>query len=418
MKKGLILVIFTLLVALSGCNSSYEKGAYYEVSALEKTNYKKILGSQYKDLEIDSIFSEALLNFSYKTASDLLEDRNGMYSPISYFIALAELAELTQDSTRVEILNALYINDIDILRDGNHGLYQKLSYKNDISTLSIANSIWLNKDKVYNENSLEILRDKYYASSYGVDFANAADKKSISDWVSDNTGGKLGGNDFDDLGPSIAFVLLNTIYFYDEWNSKFDKDGNEFASFAGLEENVEYMSQVLEGGYFKNDEYESSSLVFKNGLRISFVAPYDSNNFVDFVSDEIKMKESLSRNPILNYLVSYKIPKYSYKSSFDLINYAKELGINKVFGVADFSPLSNEEIFVDAMYQKSFIEIDEEGGKAAAYTGIVGDTESVPFDMVDFHLNRPFVYAIYSGEYPLFIGTVTNPNSDKEEKYG
>jgi serpin B len=402
---------------LVACGKTYDASAYYQASKLEATDYKKVLGSQYKDTEVDAEFSQALLEFSYKTASELLEKRNGMYSPLSLYIALSELAELTAGDTRAEILNALNVNDIDILREGNQNLYKKLTYTNKVSTLSIANSIWLNKELEYKSEALEILRDKYYASSYGIDFSKTEDKEHIGKWVNDNTGGKLGKGDFDDLDESVVFVLLNAIYFYDEWETKFIKSLNIMDNFEGLNEKVEYMTQELRGSYYKNADFETSYLKFKNGLNIRFVAPNDSSRFEEFLNNSTKLESAFSLELSEVGSIKYIIPKYSFKSSFDLLNYTKSLGIQKVFGSGDFSPLTDSKLFVNAVYQKSFIEIDEDGGRAAAYTGIDGVKESMPMDPFTFKLDRPFIYAIYSGDYPIFIGTVTNPLSSAEEIY-
>lgn len=415
MKKYLIFVVIIFLSLLSACGNDYQKSAFYEVNKIEKTDYKSVLGSQYKTLDINTDFNQALLGFSYSTASELLENRNGMYSPVSFYIALSELAELTGSDTRSEVLNALKIEDIDVLRNGNQNLYKKLSYENKISTLHIANSIWLNKNEVYKDKPLEALRDKYYASSYGIDFYE--DKKLIEEWVKDHTGDKLGSGDFDDLDSDVMFLLINTIYFYDEWNSKFNKDLNYKASFAGVNQEVEYMKQEVDGYYFKNEKYESSSLDFKNGMKISFVAPFDSNKFNEIINNEDLLKESLISQSKEKQVIDYRIPKFTYKSSFDLVEYSRTLGINKVFDIGDFTPLTDTSLFVSALYQKTFIEIDETGGKAAAYTAIIGEKSSTHDEEVIFNLNRPFIYAIYSQDYPIFIGVVTNPGSNVEEVY-
>lgn len=416
MKKYFIFLFLILVSLLSACKS--ENYAFYEVEKLTKTNYKEVLGSANKDLEVDELFTNAVINFSYQTAADLLEERNGMISPLSFYIALSELAEITGENSQAEILNVLGINDLNILRNGNKNLYQKLCYENKISTLKIANSIWLNKHFEYKDPPLLQLRDYYYASSYGVDFTNSVDKKQIGKWVSDNTGGKLGEGDFDDLDELTVFVLLNTIYFYDEWLSKFDKDNNVMDSFYGVDQNVKYMHQKLDGKYYGNDEYKASSLEFKNGLRIVFAMPNDSSKFSSFINDPKKIESALNNNKFQNSEVLYYIPKFEYKSSFDLIPYANKLGIVSVFdeNISNFKVLSDLRIFVSAMYQKTFIQIDEAGGKAGAYTGIVGETESMP-NYATFKLNKPFVYAIYSGDYPIFIGSVINPNSNIEEEY-
>lgn len=370
MKKYLIFVFIILLSILSACGSNYQKSAYYEVNKIEMTDYKDVLGSNYKSLEVSTIFDQALLDFSYSTASELLEDRNGMYSPMSFYIALSELVELTGSDTRVELMNALKLDDIDVLRNGNQNLYKKLSYENKISKLHIANSIWLNKNEVYKDKPLEALRDKYYASSYGIDFYE--DKKLIEEWVKDHTGDKLGSGDFDDLDNDVMFVLINTIYFYDEWTSKFNKDLNYKDSFIGINQVVEYMKQEISGYYYKNDKYESSFLDFKNGMKISFVSPFDNNKFSEIISDVNLLRDSLTSQSKEKQVIDYRIPKFTYKSSFDLIEYSRTLGVNKIFDIGDFTPLTDTSLFVSKLYQKTFIEIDEAGGKAAAYTAAIG----------------------------------------------
>lgn len=417
MKKIIVVIIATLLaISLSACNPKYSKNSYFEVEKLKKTKYEKVIGSQYKDLEIKDEFKNALIDFSYYTASQLLEDRNGMYSPISFYIALSELAEVTAGNTQKEIIDVLRVENLDILRDGNQALYKKLSYENKISTLRIANSIWLNKHKEYNDNALENLRNYYYASSYGIDFSIEKEKKLIGDWVSDNTGGNLGKGDFLNLESDVVFVLLNTIYFYDEWSSKFEKSLNSFDSFEGLSSDVEYMNQKIKGYYFKTDDYELSYLNFKNGLRISFLKPLESNELEEFINDADKLK-LLSDSKEENAEIQYKIPKFNYKSTFRLEEFAFKMGLREIFGIGDFSPLTNKDTSVTDIYQKTFIEIDEKGGKAGAYTSIIAKDSAIDGEPVTFALNKPFIYAIYADDIPLFIGVVTNPSSNAEEIY-
>ena len=415
MKKLFIFIIFGLILTLSACGNKYSKSAYFETAKMEKTS-TKVKGSQYKNLTIEDEYKNAILNFSFSTSSKLLDDANVMYSPISFYFALSQLSEITTGDTRQEILNALLINDLNILRDGYNNLYKKVTYVNKGSTLSIANSIWLKKGRNYFNDPLKVLSDKYHTSSYGVDFGDEKTKQLIEEWISDNTGGKLGKGDFADLDPLTMFVLINAIYFYDEWEKKFEKKNNVQESFKDVGE-VTYMRNTLDGYYIDAPDYEASYLNFKNGMRISFVLPKENVNIKDFIKDPTKLKSAFNIKTLQPYEVSYKIPKYTYKSSFNLINFAKSLGIVSVFDNADFSTFTDTELYVSKMFQKTFIEIDENGGRAAAYTGIVGVEKAAPGERVNFTLNRPFIYAIYSGDYPIFMGVVNNPNDNGEYKY-
>src|SRR5690606_1752348 len=158
---------------------------------------------------------------------------------------------------------------------------------------------------------------------------------------------------------------------------------------------VEYMNQKIKGYYFKTDDYELSYLNFKNGLRISFLKPLESNELEEFINDADKLK-LLSDSKEENAEIQYKIPKYNYKSTFRLEEFAFKMGLREIFGIGDFSPLTNKDTSVTDIYQKTFIEIDEKGGKAGAYTSIIAKDSAIDGEPVTFALNKPFIYAIYA----------------------
>ncbi len=340
MKRFFSVVIILVFVFIVGCSNPVSEKAFYEVANLKKTNYKEVLGSPHQDLVVPAEFSEALLDFSYKSAADLLEMRNSVYSPLSLYIALSLLVELTATDTQREVLDLLGIEDIEVLRDGNGKLYQKLSYKNQISTVQIANSIWLKEGLNFKEGPLEVLCDKYYASSYRVNFLIKDDTDLMNRWVKDNTGGLLGDGLFDEIDPLTVIVLLNTLYFHDEWVDKFEEKNNFRSTFSNLD-NVEYMTITKPGAVYLNDEYQASYLEFKNGLKIAFAMPLDENNFASFINNPQKLKESLTINYEGFSKVEYQIPKFSFKSSFELIDYIKSLGVELIFNSrkSDFSAI-------------------------------------------------------------------------------
>jgi serpin B len=415
MKKVFIMIMFVLLFSLTGCGKKYQKAMLFEAPKVEKTS-TKIAGSKFSNLEIDDAYKEAIINFSYNTAAKLLSENNVMYSPISLFFALSQLGEITSGSTRQEILQALQVESIDTLRIGNQNLYQKISYINSNSLLQIGNSIWLKNNELYKEEPLKILAEKYYASSFNVDFSDELTKEMLEAWVSDNTGGHLGKDAFKDLDPLTTFILLNTIYFYDQWKDKFNAKDNIVGNFKGVG-NVTYMRKALNSYYLDGPDYEASSLAFNNGMSIIFVLPKENVNFSDFISNPAKLSMALKTKTYQPFEVYYQIPKFSYKSSLNLFKFTQDLGIKEAFVNGDFSSLTEEPLVLSSILQKTFIEIDEEGGRAAAVTEISGVKNTAPGEPVNFILNRPFIYAITSFDYPIFIGVVKNPNDHGEYQY-
>lgn len=417
MKKYVTILLLIFIVFISGCKKLnlppiYEESSFYQVEKLKVTKFDEVIGSKDSGVILDRDFSNAFLDFSYKTASELLEFKNIMISPVSYFYALSALAEVTSDEARDEITAALGLSDISLLRKSNQDLFKKLTYENEISTLQLANSIWLRDDTEYSNAPLKVLRDYYYVSSFGVNFSSSEDKAAIGQWVSDNTGGNLGEGAFDDLSPQTMFVLINTIYFYDEWVDKFNEDLNYEAEFIGSSEPATYMRQRLHGSYIEEGNYIASALKFKNGLNIRFVAPNTNEDLNDILSSEAKLKSALEFNPLGFSLIDYEIPKFSYFSNFNLLDYTENIGIKKVLSpsISSFKDFVEGELFVSSIIHETFIKIDESGGEAAAYTSIGAEATSVGSKVELFRLNKPFIYAIYSGDYPLFIGVVINPS--------
>lgn len=109
------------------------------------------------------------------------------------------------------------------------------------------------------------------------------------------------------------------------------------------------------------------------------------------------------------------LPKFSGETSMKLMDVLSGLGVTDVFdpALADLTPmaqLDGENLYVSSVIQKTFIEVDEQGTRAAAVTMAV--TEGAGMGPVnEVRLNRPFVYAIIddASQLPVFLGVVMNP---------
>ena len=415
MKKIIIFVVFLCL--LVGCKNA--DGNIYEASKIAKTNYKNVIGSEFKDLILDENLALALLDFSFDSSSKILKNENSLYSPISFFMALAMLSHITSDNTSNEIVHALKVNEIDSLEDGCYDLIKKLSFENRIGKLSFANSIWLNRLYTYKNEPLKILAEKYFTSSYSVDFKDKNTKNLLTEWALKNTGGKIGEGSFDDLKPETMIVLLNAIYFYDEWKDTFEPDKTIIGPFNNSEEtfDVKYMNQILSTTpYFKNTSYMSTSIRFKNDNQMVFVLPNNNVSVEDIIKDKAVLNESIMSIFSQNRTISdvyLKLPKFSFKSNLNLIDAAKAMGINEAFtNRAQFDSISDEDLFVYKIKQDSTIKVDEKGCEASSVTRIdVNPTSSGPSEYANFIIDRPFIFAILSpSRIPLFIGVVVNPD--------
>ena len=105
--------------------------------------------------------------------------------------------------------------------------------------------------------------------------------------------------------------------------------------------------------------------------------------------------------------VSVTMPEF--KSSFELniSEFLQEKEMTKIFSFeADFSPLSDLPLRVDALRHKARIEVDREGTRAAAVTyGVVVCSAQVFDELKIVTLDRTFIYAVVHNDTALPVLT-------------
>ena len=248
---------------------------------------------------VNEDFTDSINNFSFKTASKILtdQDKNTLYSPISLYYALAIATQGANGETEKELLKLLEIDDKETLSKQAGNLYRILYTDNKISKLKIANSVWLDNSLSYNQKYIDAIKKDYYASLFSADFSDkSATTKEIKKWISENTNKTL---DFDsDIDDNQLMIILNTIYFYDEWTQQFDKNDTKQDTFNlsdGKKVKCDFMNRTEgNGSFYIGDGYISSSLELKNGSSMVFVLPDENSNLKDLLSKPENLKDRKS----------------------------------------------------------------------------------------------------------------------------
>ena len=110
--------------------------------------------------------------------------------------------------------------------------------------------------------------------------------------------------------------------------------------------------------------------------------------------------------------VAAKIPEFKTADDTDLAMVLRNMGMKTMFddGKADFRAMAEYDkanIAVSGVQQKTFLELDRSGTKAAAVTGMTMAAQTAaPLEPKTVYLDRPFVYMIIDGAtgLPLFTG--------------
>ncbi|HZK27040.1 MAG TPA: serpin family protein [Thermoclostridium sp.] len=369
---------------------------------------------------IDESFNVALKEFSYKTGVLVLTDsgKNINYSPLSLYYALSVAASGAGSETEVQLLDLLGASDAQVLAEQCGNFYRTLYKDNKIGKLKIANSIWMDNDMngeqiSFKDNFVKRAAENFYASSHSVDFSNEETGRAMANWISTNTNGTL--PPVIETNSDQILSILNTVYFYDQWIDRFDKNKTAedvFYLSNGSEVKSDFMNQTYgSAGFSKGEGYTRASLGLKNAGRMVFILPDDDVSPYELLTSPNHMKEAFEGGENYSGEVVWKIPKFSFGSKLVMTDVIKSLGASSAFTPdADFSGITDHMAYITDVRQETHIAIDEDGVEASAFTQIDYAGAAPPEGRADMILNRPFIYGITAQNGSLlFVGVCENP---------
>lgn len=377
--------------------------------------------------ELASSAQQPIFDFAELCSREVLSGVDGMnrvWSPVNAYIALAITAELTGGETQQEVLDILGVADTSELRLQMSAVWESV-YENNGKEISVlANSLWLDEDVEYAQDVMDTLAYYYYASVYQGDLGSKRTGRDIANWLSNQTGGFLKDRSGEvNLAPNSMLALASTVYFQSQWSDEFDRSNNTEDMFHAVTGDVEctFMNADLyEMNYYWAEDYGAVQIFLENGSYMWFILP-DEDKTVDDVLNGGEYMAMITMNgafPDENrkwMKVNLSIPKFDISASTDLKDGLQNMGLTKIFEPFgnDFSPSVESEIpvYLDSINQDTRVAIDEEGVTAASYILLeFGAGAAMPPDeIIDFVLDRPFIFAICNEQIPLFVGTVNMP---------
>lgn len=346
---------------------------------------------------------------------------NRVWSPINGFIALAMLAEITEGNSRQQILDALNAPDLDTLRSRVEALWEDVYFRHedDYEVCYLANSLWLDEGLHYEQDTMDALAHYHYASIYQADLQEERAGKALRTWLNNNTGGLL--EDYtknSGFSPDAVLTLASTIYLQATWSNEFDPGKNTYEIFHAPsgDRGVTFMNKKLsQMNYYWGDSFGAVSLGLKNRTQMWFFLPDEGKTVDDLLKDGQYLSYLTGNTENYKYMkVNLKVPTFDIASGCDAAELFRELGITDIFslGTADFTAITADTpVVITGVNQAARVIIDEQGVKAAAYLEIPGAGAAMPpEEIIDFILDRPFIFVIatYEGT-PLFTGLVNEP---------
>jgi serine protease inhibitor len=309
-------------------------------------------------------------------------------SPLSVNLALAMAAEGAAGETRAQLLAAAGLTE--------EGLKSFADQARELESAGLvtANAAFIRQDFDALERYTALLSGRYAAEVFllGDDDIHA----EVNAWASEKTGGLIDALLDGPVDPTTVMLLVNALSLNAEWSAPFAGENTlEGAFFAPEGEvKVEYMR--------KTEGMEYAQL---NGMRAVRLGYRDSSlGLIVVLPDEsiAQALEELAARPVdwagafTRAEVALWLPKLSASDGISLAEALKALGVLDAFDEkrADFSGIDAKSgILLNAVEQKTRLDIDEAGTTAGAGTSIGFTTKSAPAGEppIEFIVDRPYI---------------------------
>ncbi len=284
--------------------------------------------------------------------------------------------------------------------------------------LRIANSIWVNKNLTLEPTFLKTNDESYAAEVSSLDFSNPKSPDTVNGWVSQKTKGRI-PSILDQISPDAGALLINAVYFKGVWSEPFAKDATRPSPFhlsSGQTADVQMMHRHGSYEFFEREENKAVKIPFgSNRLSMILILPPAGAPLSEYVSSLANGGWDSIIGNLHSADVDLALPKFTFSFAASLKSSLANLGVKDLFvpGKADLSMMRKaNDLFVQDVIHKTWIQVDEEGAEAAASTDVTVGVTSLP-KTVSFTADRPFVWAIVDSPSGmiLFAGVVQDPRA-------
>ena len=260
-----------------------------------------------------------------------------------------------------------------------------------------------------------VLSEDFHAEEIVCDFQNNTSKatKTVNQWVSEKTNGKIAKLFENDLNINTKLLLLSAIYFSDNWKFKFNQYATNKNNFYTKNGPVEVDMMLHTFKLINYGEFQDGQLVelpFKSGASMFIFVPKENNTEFDLAEIDSRIEKLEPEN------VQLSLPRFTIKMKNSLTNTLKQMGIVDMFdvGKANLSKMTTNQmdLFVSDVMHETYLKVNESGCEAAAVSAVIllGRSLTVPRkEPKVVRADHPFLVFIKYTQINLFAGIIEKP---------
>lgn len=342
--------------------------------------------------------------------------KNVFQSPASVYLALGMTYNGAKGNTAAEFAKVLGSSgSLDEFNKGCAGLQNMLTGR-----FRLANSIWLNSPYAGSIDGGFLSRDKTYfgASVSALNLASHGSADLINHWVKNNTNGRIDPK-YRNFNSNTAMLLINTITFKSDWQTKFDVNDTHDGTFRAASGNktVKFMHDVrlhyiaddtLQGILMPYDDGKTSMLILLPKKDIgSMLSKLTASGLAEYAAEGRSSREE----------ASLSLPRVNFSCDETLNGPLQAMGLKLAFGDgADFTGMAAKNadlgLYISKVQHMTYLAIDEKGTEAAAATTVMASGSGGPPKNV-MNVDRPFFAAIVNNGTGavLFSGVINDPSA-------
>ena len=396
MKKQILSILLTCVIAggLTGCGNVKQDAPVFTANPVPVSE----AAVTQTDFALDLLKEAYLSN----------PQQNVLLSPYSAMQALAMAANGAGGNTRTEMEQTLGGIPLDSLNASLRDLRDKLTSDRSC-TFRSANAIWVNSPD--GSNHLNPDFDKIVSQGYDAKLSfgqlDEAARREINQWCSENTDQMIPEIVTGEIPDTTALMLLNAACFEGKWKQAFRSVYNDgtFIRYDGKEQTVPMMT-ASEKYYLAGENMKGFVKYYTGDFAFAAILPdEDMEHYLPTLKPE-DLRKILMHVKEASTPFDVVLPKFSLECRTDMVPLLKNMGMTSAFDgdTADFSRTLEDPapLWIGEAYQSVYIEVDQEGTKAAAGT-VVSEESGAP-EQISF--DRPFLYMIVETKNmtPLFTG--------------
>jgi len=367
--------------------------------------------------------ASANIGFAFKLLKQLAKDQPGtniFISPYSASTVLQMACNGAGGQTKTEMQQVLGTTGLaaEAVNAANKDCDRALNNLGTNVALTAANAIWYRKGTPVKPAFITCNQQFFGATVDALDFDDPRSVGIMNAWGSQKTHGRINGIADGLVNPRTELVLANAIYFKGKWEDPFEvkitKD-RVFHLRAGRQKQVPMMEQTRKFTYRQGTGYQAVRLPFEGCALAMYVFLPDAGSspekLIGIMTGDTWQR--VTRPGFSEREGTVVLPRFKVEYGVELKEPLKALGMRAAFGKADFSGISEQSLFVSAVRQQAFVEVNEEGTEAAAGTMAPGSVgieidPPKPFQMI---VDRPFLFLIEDQQTRtvLFMGVVFDP---------